>query len=326
MSDITILPMEMLESVFGHLSWPNLASAMRVCRSWKEVGEKPIMWREFELVANITDEMNVEDVEKTLRSKRFSQVRSWKLVDCFRNPENREGQRRQERTKSQIFKLIWQHSTLEMLNITGFKISCIDPEVLSVLPPKLTHLVMNDPEQIDLSYEARANAYELTGLTSNQAKALFSGIKAQDTLTDLLISEDDLTGVNPDLLATVVNKLVKVELRDVGFDQIEAIFSSMAQNSKLKTFVLWDTELSYVDADELAAAVNKLQNFYLYCSPRKEQVEKILRQVLVSTCLKRLVIVFWEKWEEKHVIDGIPKELISEVHQKLDEFEISSCA
>ena len=137
-----------------------------------------------------------------------------------------------------------------------------DPQVLSVFPPKLKTLVMYDHNPYPTS------DYTHTGLTRVQASAIFTGMKDQDSLRELRIPEEELDGVNPLVVATVVNKLEKLELRDPECEHIEAIFGQMAQVTRLKKVEFQQLDLwnSHVNADILAIAVNKLEYANFFCN------------------------------------------------------------
>jgi hypothetical protein len=315
MAQISNLPQELIELILDHLLLPDLAQAMLVCRGWRELADhQPARWKDFQYVVH---QKNYGNVEVILTCKRFSQVKKLKLVDTFLNGDEILNIR-SEKVKNSCFKLIWQLPTLESLDLSDFNKGCIDPHVLSVFPPKLETLV------IDGEWESVKN---ITGLTGVQASFLFTGMMDQDTLRELRIPELELDGVDPLVVATVVNKLERLEIREPECEYIEAIFGHMANESRLKEVEFHQLDLwnSYMDADILAIAVNKLEYAHFYAvMMHKDQLEKILRQTLVETKLKELVIGFWSKMDKVIAVRRIPDDLIKAVEQKLDQFVISS--
>jgi len=308
----SILPKEMIWSVFSHLPFDDLARAMLVCRLWRDVGEQHARWRDFELV--FTEEQNFGEVEEICRSNRFSQVRRLKLkyppngAMWRKGGQNKISQLKREKNKKKVFQIIWQHPTIESLELLNYNISCIDREVLSTFPPKLRRLTMIE-----------------SGFTAEQAQSLFTEMKEQDTLADLQLEGEDLSEVDEDILAAVFNKLESLYLDDCELEteQLEAIFSVMTRKSKLRTCKLTQIDLTEVDAKKLAISVNKLEDLDLEdVTLTKEQIEKVLRQVLVKTCLKRLVIRCEEDEERRG--EEIPEKLTIEVAKKLDQFQMHS--
>jgi len=308
---VFLLPNEIMELVFSHLPWLDLARITLVCKLWRELGEKPKLWKHFELVVN---ENNFAYLENTLcESKRFSQVRKLKMTSFLNAGRTKNTQISQEKTRTKIFKQIWQNRTLECLNISHHNLHCISPTLFSVFPSKLRSLRL-----------------ESTGLYVEQTQALFSGLDTQNTLTDLVLESDDYTEVDTDMFARVVNKLDSFNLQMccIENEQAEAVFSLMSKKSNLKRFSVNGFDLgpdffgisdSEIDPEVLAISINKLEVCELcMVELRKNQIEKILNQVLVKTSLKSLVISI-------PFADGveISKDLVKAVEEKLDNFQFS---
>jgi len=348
MSAISHLPSDVIELIFSHLSYSDLGSAMRVCQKWCEVGCQPLMWREFPLVVNFNK--NLEEFELCLKGKRFSFVRRFKLVDNFVRdlcltgndvrhqiktmdrtvPESILSQHRADESRRKKFQLIWQLPRLESLDLSEYNISSIDPDFLTDFPLNIKSLTMNGVKQSN------------TGLTPGQAQALFDGLKNQEKLTELKISEDDLKDVDKDLFASVINKLENVELRfssrDFGqinaenvelltslhFGQFEALIGVMeAQDTKLRKLSIYDG-LYHVDEKKLSNALNKVESVYLYDFIGVEVFEMLLKQIIIDkTCLKSLRINFCEAFDYDDAVEDIPEDLISEAGKKLDSFILS---
>jgi len=321
MTKISSLPDELVEMIFDHLLLPDLAQAMLVCRHWRELADQPARWKDFDFVVH---QKNYENIDSVRTCRRFSQVKKLKLVDTFLNGDERlKIINYEEKVKNRCFKLIWQLPTLESLDLSDFNIACIDPQVLSVFPKRLTTLVMYGHNP----YPTPESVKNTTGLTTVQARALFTGMKDQDSLRELRIPEEELEDVDPNVIASVVNKLEILELRNPEGEQIEAIFGLIAQEeTRLKKVEFQQLDLwnSYMDADILASAVNKLKCAHLYAIlMNKDQLEKLLKQILVETKLRELELVFWSKMDEGSAVRGIPKDLIYAVQQKLEKFVIS---
>jgi len=129
-----------------------------------------------------------------------------------------------------------------------------------------------------------------TRLTPQQVEALYAGLSTSSRLKVLDIECNRLSSVDPDVLAAVVNKL---ETTVMGSDltplQATAIFTGMAESSKLKDFGVPANNFSSVDAGILARAVTKLERADLDCTlltPR--QVEAIFAALDTTSQLKSL--------------------------------------
>jgi len=325
MSEISHLPTEVIELIFGHLSYSDLGKAMQVCHKWCEVGCQPGMWREFQLVVNF--KKNLKEIELCLESKRFSFVKRFKLVDNFVRqlslmasddrsvPESILSLHRGDESRRKKFQLIWQLPRLESLDLSEYNISSIDPDFLTDFPLNLKSLTMNGVKESN------------TGLTMWQTQELFAGLINQENLTELKISEDDVVwDVNKIIFGYVINKLENVELRiNSGLRQLEALIEFMdSQDTKLRKLSMYGTCFSYIDAKKLSNAFNKVESLYLFDTMMSRgMLEVILKQIIEKTCLKSLQIIFFRE-DYEFAVEGIPEDLISEAGKKLDSFLLSS--
>lgn len=261
---------------------------------------------EPELVVN---EDNFLDTEEVLESCRHSHVKLEKLLTEVRN-SSKIMQLKQQKKTSKIFRAVWQNQALESLNIYHFNMHCIDPEIISNIPVKLKRLVMDD-----------------TGLSEDQTQALFSGITRNNTLTDIELVLIDLSGVEPETLARALAKLRRVSFTecDLDYEQVETVLKMIAKKSILTEVLLSGSEdepldLTLVNPDILALAVNKLEGFNLSNAVvTREQADKLLQQVLVKTCLKSLVLNTLTDEDGTRIIFN--KDLVNKAEKELDIFQ-----
>ena len=137
-----------------------------------------------------------------------------------------------------------QNNTMKILNLShcdkltfGRDLSRVSPQLLARAASRLVSL--------DLSY---------IGLTSQQARAIFTSLGYQPSkLRRLVISDNDLSTVDPRLLAKAVNQLDFVNLDSTLLTgpQVEAILAQSLQKTSLKTLQMSNKfSLRYYQLDE----------------------------------------------------------------------------
>merc|ERR1712226_593940 len=87
LSQISILPDELVVSVLRWLSVSDLCNAVLVCRRWRTIGEDPSLWRHYLLEINY----GTKTLARTLGFHRFSKLESL-LIRGF-DPYNEEQMR-----------------------------------------------------------------------------------------------------------------------------------------------------------------------------------------------------------------------------------------
>jgi len=134
-------------------------------------------------------------------------------------------------------------SKLKILDILCCDLSAVDADTLARGIIKLENVV-------------------LQRLTADQSQALFRFAAANDSeLKSLKIYRSDLSTVDADTLARVINKLENVCLDNLVSQQCQAIFGfAAASDSKLKSLSIGDSDVSAVDAGTLARVINKLEH------------------------------------------------------------------
>ena len=103
-------------------------------------------------------------------------------------------------------------------------------------------------------------------LTTQQITAIFNKATEEDCQLKVLnLHWNDLSQVNPDVMATAVNKMDKVGLGCVSLNatQCNAIFWLVAGKSKLKELDISDNDLSSVNKHDMAKAVNNMEKIDL---------------------------------------------------------------
>jgi len=151
-----------------------------------------------------------------------------------------------------------------------------------------------------------------TSLTSEQCEALFLALNEGDKwLERLHISYCNLATIDPAHLAKVLSSLQEVAVMYSSLTplQLRTLFLCIIQGSTLLKVDLSYNDLSSVDPDLLAEAINKLESVTMNRTcVTSDQVTNILVQSLETTSLTELNIA-WRK-------AGVSEEIVFEAAQK----------
>ena len=127
-----------------------------------------------------------------------------------------------------------------------------------------------------------------------QAMVRHPGLKELDiwgTILSRAPTSKELSSANPTLLAQAVTQMKEVDLSFTNLTtrQIIAIFTAMTGSSHLKTLKLAGNNLSSVDTDLLAQAVNQLETVNIRSTQlTRQQRTMILTKSLLTSNLKEI--------------------------------------
>ena len=95
---------------------------------------------------------------------------------------------------------------------------------------------------------------------SLQLEKLFQALAQLNKLSTLFMYSLDLNGVEPGLLAMNINKLESLTMSSckLAEQQVQTVFETMSEATKLKKLDLYEINLSAVDHTTLATAMNML--------------------------------------------------------------------
>ena len=228
-----------------------------------------------------------------------------------------------------IFSGVCEGSRLNVLNISDNNLSEVEPELLAKTVIKLKKLDIrytditkqqasviltaisegrrltdlnigfNDLREVcpELMAKAVTNLEILdvtfTDLTQQQATAIISTISNGSKLIELHIFGDDLSGVDPKLLANIA---IKLEILEVGMSELTqqqtaAIFTAISEGINLTTLDIRENDLSGVDPELLANAVTNLEKLNIeFTELTQQQAAAILSNVSEATKLNELNI------------------------------------
>lgn len=146
-----------------------------------------------------------------------------------------------------IFTAISLSCHLKTLQIAGINLSSVEPELFARAITKLEMANLNT-----------------TNITNDQIQALFRALHQNCQLMQLELAGNNLSSVEPELLATVVTKLNMENLNytNITNDQAQAIFTAISLNCQLKELSLYGNNLSSVEPGLIAKVAAKLKVVY----------------------------------------------------------------
>ena len=271
-----------LRLVFGLLPSLDLKNVVLVCQLWREVGD-PLLWAW--VVLRVTRE-NMSTMAEMLASRRLQTIRKIRMQWGLEVSE-------------ELLKAVARHQGLRQLDMRFANMATLEPSLLARVVNRLEEVVMkditlnlrqweailneisagdcqvwklsisgNNLTSVDAGLLARAvkslEEVELedTQLTEAQAEAILTAISTGDSKTNKLdIGHNNLSALNPSLLASVVARMEEVEMvkTHLTVQQLEAILADISTGvSQTKVIDISNNELSSLNPSLLTSAVTKL--------------------------------------------------------------------
>ena len=358
------LPVEMLLCIFKLLSYEDLKLIVLVCRRWREIGETPRLWsslhfivstRNMSVMPEILSSRRMEGLKKlrieTRLSKKVSQtiVRHTGLREFEISPRNKKqtitsvlsviSSRGCQGTNLKIKKnqmlgvdsglLARAVTKVEALNVTYTQLTQQQAgEILTAVSEgnRLTKLSISHNDLSGIEPELLAKAVTKleflnvinTKLTQQQVVAIFTALSEENKLTELFISENDLSQVDPELLyKAIVNlKILKVTETRLTKQQAVAIFTAVSEGREMTTLYIAGNDLSGVYSGLLVKAVTKLQVLHvMYTGVTQQQAVAILTAASEGSNLTKLYI-------RGNDLSGVDSALLTKVVTRLEELLI----
>ena len=205
-----------------------------VCRRWKEIGEAPVLWSWLRLPT--VNQENIDVISELLgRSKRLQAIGT--LVARVASEE--------------LLLAVTQHKSLRRLDFAHTDLTSIEPIVLARAICKM--------EEVDLGRSQ---------FSPEQANIIFQHLSKNNNLHCLNLFNTNLFAVRPQQLAEAVTQVHQVTLWSCRLTpkHSEAIFRAMTSSCKLRKLDLSYNNLSTVNPNVLAAAINRLKSADLGCT------------------------------------------------------------
>jgi len=129
------------------------------------------------------------------------------------------------------------------------------------------------------------------------------------------LNGNNLSCIEPGLLASVVNRMERLWFAKVNLTkkQVQTIFSAMCRDTKLKELYIPGNNLSTVQPDTLATAVNLLETVDMRSTQlTPQQITAVLAQALHGTVLQSLSL----SYRERHG-HGLEPQVLEQARQKI---------
>jgi len=284
MNDIIImekLPTEILLYIFEKLSYRDLKMVMLVCSRWREIGEIPRLWSSFPVIVKsrnmsvipeILSMRRMQGLKKLMIETKLSEEVSQTIV---RHPglcEFEMSQRYNEQTIISVIKVICSKVCQGIiLKLNNKNISGIDAVLLVGAVTKLETLEISN-----------------TKLTQQQIVAILTVVSEGRKMTKLDINSNNMSGVDPELLAKTVTKTKIFNVGDTNLtqQQAEAILTAVSESKTVMELDIAFNNLSGVDEGLLAKAVTNLKTLNVSRSKlTQRQIVTILTSLIKGNTL-----------------------------------------
>ena len=233
---INSLPREILLLIFRNLNLKELKTAILVCRTWRDIGEDPVIWKNHKLVvSNI--EVETGYLEKILSFNRF---RSLQLLEVNGYGQSSRPVVNKNTSKfildSRIRKLTLKHCDLTELNCESLTSVLTSLHVLSLWQVKMT------PDQVTLMFNVLARGTNLKEL-------------------DIGYSYLNLELLQTKTFVKALNRIRNVDLghTKVTAEQLKSLVEKMSKKTMIRILDVGYRDLSLISPDVLKSAVRRLQ-------------------------------------------------------------------
>merc|ERR1711867_200503 len=125
-----------------------------------------------------------------------------------------------------------------------------------------------------------------TNLTQQQAEAILTAVSEENVVSKLYIGFNNLSGVDPGLLARAVTKLEVMDVQDTELSQqqVVAIITAVSESKKITELYIGENDLSIVDPGLLTKAVTKLVRLDLENTKLTQQQYEAILCTLIKGC------------------------------------------
>ena len=284
MNDIIImekLPTEILLYIFEKLSYRDLKMVMLVCSRWREIGEIPRLWSSFPVIVKsrnmsvipeILSMRRMQGLKKLMIETKLSEKVSQTIVRHPGLGEFEMSQRNDEQTIISVIKVICSKVCQGIiLKLNNKNISGIDAVLLVGAVTKLETLEISN-----------------TKLTQQQIVAILTVVSEGRKMTKLDINSNNMSGVDPELLAKTVTKTKIFNVGDTNLtqQQAEAILTAVSEAKTVMELDIAFNNLSGVDEGLLAKAVTNLKTLNVNRSKlTQRQIVTILTALIKGNTL-----------------------------------------
>lgn len=315
-----LLPREIWLMIFEKLPFRDLFNVVLVSKNWLDIGEDPLLWKNFKMVKSCRSLDSLEDALGISRLSSLSylelkasvkegivlndhievisktNIKSMRMLNCnlsYANPEmisalfnnfkslELEDTVLTEAQAEMIFTTMAQQTMLKELKLS----TPLSEEIsISLLAPELLGAAFNKLEVLHLRWVIFDQGFWET---------FFQMMCADTNLRELLFEYQGLHNVPPKVFSAALNKLQIVDLSqiDVDHSQCRALIEAIARDTKIEHLDISSNNLATIDPDILAEAVNKLRKVDISNTNLTScQIERILKGINFDSKLKDLDI------------------------------------
>ena len=340
---INVLPNEVVVSILQYLPPQEIKSAVLVCKSLREMGEKSRFWTWAVVTVNTKD-----DLQK-LKRPRLQMVQE---IDVTRGSHGGTGVQCnwiKEEGLADLFQVIGEIPTVRRIRGLEFckGIQGIEPDLVvgvlnSLEELKLCYGFAEEDEEEDGEEDEEEELEMQMKLSTEQLELLFTAVaektnlkflqvSGQDMLkdmdeTDEVDEVDEMATISPELFAAAVSNVEEVVLKehfkeDITSKQFEALYSIIAVEDrpvrKLTCLSFYIDPMGYVDPELLSKAFNRLEEFTTVNCGSVEQFTAILRGLVEGDSrLKKLMV----DDINLEVVQNLDQNLVRRAKEKIGEF------
>ena len=263
------LPTEILENVFSFLPHNDLKTVMLVCKKWNEVGESPCLWTWARFRLDLSDFEN-QAWPDPLGKMEVTRLQAGMLTIC----DNFETQKNVGGEVAEFLQAALKRPDLKRL--------CFDCVDLTPVESKLMVEVLTNLEEVTL---------QATNISCEQSTSLLIALEGETRLRALHLDSANLSEVPPTVLPRAVNKLRELGINgdSLTFDQMDALYRTLARGTRLRKLTLTNSSLFGVDAEVVGKVATQVEELQLVnCGLTRQQGEAIFGAIKVGGKLKVL--------------------------------------
>ena len=233
---INSLPREILLLIFRFLNARELKTAIVVCKTWRDVGEDPVIWKHYKLVVSNV-EVETGYLQTILAFSRFTSIQHLEV--------NGYGQNAKMPVNNEIYNSIF-NSSVSKLTLKHCDLTDLDFESFSSVLSKLRVLslwqVQMSGDQVSLMFNLLARGSKLVEL-------------------DIGYSYLDLQLLQTQTFVKALNKIRKVNLghTKVTSLQLQRLMEKMSRRTLIRCLDVGYRDLSQISHDVIKSAIRKLQ-------------------------------------------------------------------
>jgi len=320
---ITDLPNELVSGIFQFLGPKDMKSAVLVCKSWSEIGEKPSFWTWALVTVNTKDDIYklkiprlqmLQEINVTHRGHGRGKL----PVECKWIKEG---------GLAELFQVVSEIPTVRRIRGLEYCVGITGMEpglVVSVLNRLEVDLKLCCGGEMIRTSDQKNWIERAMILSYEQLELLFTAMAENTKLKYLEVSaQPHMAKISPELFAAAVGSVQKVVLEeerqeDITTKQLEALYATIAFEERpvRKLTIHMDPRLE-TDPELLSLAFNRLEEVTNFGGGSGEQLTAILRNLVEED--SRIQKLMFEE-VELEIVQNLDMDLVRRVEEKIGKF------